>query len=145
MTSILADYKVTLIEADLFTANIVTDTLKEDTEFPVFVLIPVMPTENERVSTGMVSKRIQVFGFLLFSNKNSSTSDFVFSELRPTVEAAKTIVDKVVNVMYKSPITNKSKDGILKYNCTETYAKFDAHLFGCQVDFAWDVIVNVPC
>jgi hypothetical protein len=139
---------VPLIEASLFSANVMADTLRKQIDFPVFVLIPVMITTSERINKSMVKRKIPIFGFMLYGRTPAKgTADFKFDEARPVVEAAKTLCDKLVNALYNEAITYKGEEdsGIRQYKSTETYAKFDAHLFGCQLSFEWDVVENVTC
>ena len=139
--------KVSLIEADLFSANVVTDSLKDDTSFPVFVLIPVMETLNERINRGTTKRKVSVFGFMLTNYEVGQTDDFDFAKVRPVIDSMKYLVDKTIAKLIVADITSKEtdKEAIDKYKTVETYSKFDSHLFGVQVIFDWWIIESTPC
>jgi hypothetical protein len=131
------DQPVKFIHADLFKANFGVDEL-EDKDFPVFVFIAPLTIQNTVNQAGFITRRVPISGFFL-TKYEQDTIDYKTAEVEPTIQAMRDLGDKLVHQLNQALVTNPETDGIVNFSTESTYAKNDAHLFGCEFEAEWPV------
>jgi len=128
---------MTYIYADLNDANLGVDKVP-DIKYPVFIFIAPSKKLSTVDAAEMIRRKVVINCMILLKTVSSST-DFKYEDVQPTIRQAEVMLDRVIHSLNRNSVTDLDGDGIVNFEVTDTYSEFDVSLYGVYSSFEWPV------